>query len=81
MPTDPLISKIVSEYDQEILQSQRLRFNKLWLFIIQNKHAIVKLSIFANICDLGDHTATNQTPSLPIPVGLHFLFLNFDSKI
>ena len=27
------------------------------------------------------HTATNPSPSLPIPVGLNFLFLNFDSKI
>ena len=26
-------------------------------------------------------TATNAAPSLPIPVGLSFLFLNFDSKI
>ena len=25
--------------------------------------------------------ATNQSPSLPIPVGLNLLFLNFDSKI
>ena len=27
------------------------------------------------------YTTTNPSPSLPIPVGLNFLFLNFDSKI
>ena len=26
-------------------------------------------------------TATNSSHSVPIPVGLNFLFLNFDSKI
>ena len=26
-------------------------------------------------------TANNPSPSLPIPVGLNFLFLNFDNKI
>ena len=27
------------------------------------------------------YMATNPSPSLPRPVGLNFLFLNFDSKI